>query len=106
MLGHTFVSVSISVFPPLSLQWDLEGLEEELDKSKSNLRQMISDSDMVVVKTYGKLVPKKCRLSPDGWFQVWIPEILREWERDTSVMFIFHRWRCSWLTTGSTRSLC
>lgn len=55
---------------PYSLRWDLEGLEEELEHSKNNLRQMIQDSDLVLIKTYGKAVPKKCRLSPDGWFQV------------------------------------
>lgn len=55
---------------PYSLKWDLEGLEEELEHSKNNLRQMIQDSDLVLIKTYGKGVPKKCRLSPDGWFQV------------------------------------
>ena len=54
-----------------SLHWDLKGLEKELAHSKDNLRQMISDSDLVVIQTYGKAVPKKCRLSPDGWFQVW-----------------------------------
>lgn len=56
--------------PPCSLRWDLEGLEGELEHSKNNLQQMIQDSDLVLTKTYGKAVPKKCRLSPDGWFQV------------------------------------
>ena len=61
---HTSLSL------PCSLGWDLEGLEEDLEHSKNNLRQMIQDSDLVLIKTYGKAVPKKCRLSPDGWFQV------------------------------------
>jgi carnitine O-palmitoyltransferase 1 len=63
------------VAPPTHLQWDLNGLEEDLEYSKAHLRQMIADSDLVVIQTYGKAVPKKCRLSPDGWFQVW------EWDQ-------------------------
>ena len=55
----------------LSLQWDLDGLEAELEASKANLTQMISDSDLVLTHTYGKKIPKSCKLSPDGWFQVW-----------------------------------
>lgn len=45
-------------------------MEDDLQESKSNLTSLISDSDLVVVTTYGKSVPKKCNLSPDGWFQV------------------------------------
>ena len=84
------------------LEWDLEGLEEDLEESKLHLRQMIADSDLVVIETYGKAVPKKCRLSPDGWFQVWgmgygIPNSLS--------LSLSCRWQCSWLTIGSTKSL-
>ncbi len=37
----------------------------------SSLSAMIQDSDLrVCTMGYGKAVPKKFRLSPDGWFQV------------------------------------
>ena len=61
---------SPSLPPSLSLQWDLEGLEDNLEQSKANLTHMISDSDLLVISTYGKKIPKQCKLSPDGWFQV------------------------------------
>lgn len=55
---------------PTQLQWDLEGFEKDLEESKEHLRQMIANSDLIVFQTYGKSIPKKCRLSPDGWFQM------------------------------------
>ena len=55
---------------PVRLEWDVDGMEDDLQESKSNLTSLISDSDLVVITTYGKSVPKKCSLSPDGWFQV------------------------------------
>jgi carnitine O-palmitoyltransferase 1 len=61
---------SFEVDEPTHLQWDLEGLEEELEQSKANLFQMIADSDLIIMTTYGKEIPKKCKLSPDGWFQM------------------------------------
>ena len=56
--------------PSTRLQWDLEGMQADLEESKANLTRLISDSDLVVMSTYGKAIPKKCKLSPDGWFQV------------------------------------
>ena len=46
--------------PPLSLQWDLEGLEEELEASKANLTKMsltqISWSCTLMAKRYPTVV--------------------------------------------------
>ncbi|XP_019849708.1 PREDICTED: carnitine O-palmitoyltransferase 1, muscle isoform-like isoform X1 [Amphimedon queenslandica] len=56
---------------PEELKWNLESFTDDLSRSKDHLRSMIADSDLVVVcPSYGKSVPKKCRLSPDGWFQM------------------------------------
>ena len=49
----------------------MEDLKQELADAAVHLDGMIRDSDLVVVTpSYGKRVPKKCKLSPDGWFQV------------------------------------
>ena len=46
-------------------------MKEELAEATAHLGKMIQDSDMTVVTPpYGKCIPKKCKLSPDGWFQV------------------------------------
>ena len=56
------------------LKWELSEVEEDIRAATSNLSSMIQDSDLLV-KTmgYGKAVPKKLKLSPDGWFQVTPP---------------------------------
>ncbi|XP_003384970.2 PREDICTED: carnitine O-palmitoyltransferase 1, liver isoform-like isoform X2 [Amphimedon queenslandica] len=56
---------------PKELKWNVDDLKDELAKAKENLRNMVSDSDLHIISpAYGKDVPKKCRLSPDGWFQM------------------------------------
>jgi carnitine O-palmitoyltransferase 1 len=72
--GHV-LEASVDGFPtdiqPQELKWNLEGFEDELEISKDNLREMIADSDLVIaIPSYGKSVPKECKLSPDGWFQM------------------------------------
>ncbi len=53
------------------LEWELDGFQADLKEARENLGGMIADSDLLSVKpSYGKRIPKKCRLSPDGWFQV------------------------------------
>ena len=47
-----------------------------------SLLPQINDSDLVLGKSYGKAIPKKCQLSPDGWFQV-------SKEHDTAVFTTF-----------------
>ena len=68
----------------------------------------IADSDMVVVTpSYSKRVPKKCRLSPDGWFQVQSHFgvdrmiVAKQW-----YSLITCRLPCSWPITECTRLLC
>ena len=57
--------------PFYRLNWELDGFQENLTESKQILREMIADSDLLIVTpSYGKRIPKKCNLSPDGWFQV------------------------------------
>lgn len=54
-----------------SLKWEVDDLREELNEATAHLANMIKDSDMIVTTpSYGKAFPKKCKLSPDGWFQV------------------------------------
>ena len=53
------------------LTWDLDGFEAELAEAKTNVAEMIVDSDLAVVSPgYGKSFPKSVKLSPDGWYQV------------------------------------
>lgn len=53
------------------LKWKVEDIQEELAEAQSHLAQMIQDSDLRVISpSYGKAIPKKAKLSPDGWFQV------------------------------------
>ena len=55
------------------LRWELDNFTEELAAAKANNVDMIRDSDLVcVTPSYSKGFPKKCKLSPDGWFQVCI----------------------------------
>ena len=62
---------NICVSPYCRLNWELDGFQENLIESKQKLREMIADSDLLIITpSYGKRVPKKCNLSPDGWFQV------------------------------------
>ena len=54
-----------------SLEWELDGFQDDLKEARENLEGMIADSDLLMITpSYGKRIPKKCRLSPDGWFQV------------------------------------
>ena len=49
----------------------MEDLKEDISDATTQLARMIQDSDLRVMTTkYGKAVPKRLRLSPDGWFQV------------------------------------
>ena len=53
------------------LRWELDGFAGDLAAAKTNVVEMIKDSDLcAVTPSYSKGFPKKCRLSPDGWFQV------------------------------------
>ncbi len=53
------------------LEWELDGFQADLKEARENLEGMIADSDLLVATpSYGKRIPKKCHLSPDGWFQV------------------------------------
>lgn len=55
---------------PYQLTWDLDGFEAELAEAKTNVAEMIVDSDLAVVSPgYGKSFPKSVKLSPDGWYQ-------------------------------------
>ncbi len=57
------------------LKWDISEVEEDVRDATSSLSAMIQDSDLLShLMGYGKAVPKKFKLSPDGWFQV-----QREW---------------------------
>ena len=59
------------LFPLIRLEWELDGIKDDLKEAKESIVRMIDDSDLVVISTsYGKRFPKKVRLSPDGWFQV------------------------------------
>ncbi len=61
----------ISNYHTYRLEWELDGFQTDLKEARENLEGMIADSDLLSVTTsYGKRIPKKCRLSPDGWFQV------------------------------------
>ena len=54
-----------------SLRWELEDFTEDLAAAKASVAEMIKDSDLcVVTPSYSKGFPKKCKVSPDGWFQV------------------------------------
>lgn len=57
--------------PPYELQWDLQDFQEDLKEAKENMKTLIESSDLVVFKAdYGKGVPKKAKISPDGWIQM------------------------------------
>lgn len=54
-----------------SLRWELDEFTDELSAAKASVAEMIKDSDLcVATPSYSKGFPKKCKLSPDGWFQV------------------------------------
>jgi hypothetical protein len=53
------------------LRWELDEFTDELSAAKASVVEMIKDSDLcVMTPSYSKGFPKKCKLSPDGWFQV------------------------------------
>ena len=59
------------------LRWELDNFTEDLEAAKTNLTNMINDSDLwCVTPSYSKGFPKKCKLSPDGWFQVGVVLII------------------------------
>ncbi|KAL5517212.1 hypothetical protein EMCRGX_G002713 [Ephydatia muelleri] len=75
--GHVLPSSSypgahdFPVDPPTRLEWELAGFEDDLAKAKKNIQDMIADSDLVAVTPgFGKSFPKKCKLSPDGFYQM------------------------------------
>lgn len=56
---------------PEELRWNMNGFEDDLKESKEHLQAMIDDSDLIILcPSYGKRFPKRCRLSPDGYFQM------------------------------------
>lgn len=68
---HVVVVVGFYRCHDCRLKWEVDELKEEIQSATVNLACMIQDSDMVsFTAPYGKAVPKKFRLSPDGWFQV------------------------------------
>ncbi len=53
------------------MRWELDEFTDELSAAKASIVEMIKDSDLcVMTPSYSKGFPKKCKLSPDGWFQV------------------------------------
>lgn len=49
----------------------MESFTDDLAAAKANVVEMIEDSDLhIMTPSYSKGFPKKCKLSPDGWFQV------------------------------------
>lgn len=76
---------------PHSLYWELQDFENDLAESRTNLQNMIADSDLLsITPSYGKGVPKKCKLSPDGWFQV-------NFElSESTIRNCVKKWKISW----------
>lgn len=53
------------------LKWEVDDIQSDLTEAAIHLSRMTQDSDLrVITPSYGKVIPKKYKLSPDGWFQV------------------------------------
>ena len=56
----------------------MDDIKDHLSEAATHLTSMINNSDLVTVSSYGKSLPKKLKLSPDGWIQVSTHDTLRQ----------------------------
>ena len=71
MYTHSHEVLFLFTYLLFSLRWNLEDFADDLAAAKASVAEMIKDSDLrIITPSYSKGFPKKCKLSPDGWFQV------------------------------------
>jgi carnitine O-palmitoyltransferase 1 len=55
---------------PKELCWNFDKHEDFLEEAREYHLKQVEDSDLCVFHTYGKRIPKSCKISPDGWMQM------------------------------------